>query len=100
MWQNVIRTLAEGTMTRSIEIPLSEELLRRVDEKAQSAGLERDVYIRAVLSKEVTGELSISEILSSFRDQVAASGTSDEELDRLFRETRDETYQTRNSSKH
>ena len=87
-------------MTRTIEIPLSEELLRRVDEKAQSAGLERDVYIRAVLSKEVTGELSISEILSSFRDQVAASGTSDEELDRLFRETRDETYQTRNSSKH
>ena len=77
-------------MTRTIEIPLPEELLRLVDEKAHSTGLERDDYIRAVLSKEVAGEPSISEILAPFRDQVANNGISDEELNRLFSETREE----------
>ena len=83
-------------MTRTIEIPLPEELLRLIDEKAHITGLERDAYIRAVLSKEVTGESSISELLASFRDQVSASGISDEELDRLFSEARDESYRERN----
>jgi len=87
-------------MTRTIEIPLSEELLKRVDEKAQSAGLERDAYIRAILSKDVTGKSSISEILSPLRTQVAGSGISDEELDRLFFEAREESHGDRNPSKN
>ena len=87
-------------MTRTIEIPIPDELLRRVEEKAQSTGLERDAYIRAVLSKDVTAEPSISDILAPFRDQVAASGMDDEELDRLFSEARWESYQERNSSKN
>ena len=84
-------------MTRTIEIPLPEELLRLVDEKAHSTGLERDDYIRAVLSKEVAGEPSISEILAPFRDQVANNGISDEGLNRLFTETREESYRERRS---
>ena len=84
-------------MTRTIEIPLPEELLRLVDEKAHSTGLERDDYIRAVLSKEVAGEPSISEILAPFRDQVANNGISGEELNRLFSETREESYRERRS---
>lgn len=83
-------------MTRTIEIPIPEELLRLIDEKARIAGVKRDAYIRAVLSKDVTGESSISEILASFRDQVTASGISDEELDRLFSEAREESYRERN----
>jgi hypothetical protein len=87
-------------MTQTIEIPLPEELLRLVDEKAQSAGLKRDAYIRAVLSKDVTGEPSMSDVLSSFRAEVAGSGISDKELDRLFVEARDESYLARNPSKN
>lgn len=87
-------------MTRTIEIPLPEELLRLVDEKAQSAGLKRDAYIRAILSKHVTGEASIGDILSSFRAQVATSGVSDEDLDRLLFEAREESYRERNPSKN
>ena len=87
-------------MTRTIEIPIPEELLRRVEEKAQSTGLERNAYIRAVLSKDVTGEPSISDILTPFRDQVAASGMDDEELDRLFAEAREASHEERNSSKN
>ena len=82
-------------MTRTIEIPFPEELLRRVDDKAHSSGLDRETYIRAVLSKDVAGEPSISEILSSFRDQVAQSGICDEELTGLFSEARQESYSRR-----
>jgi hypothetical protein len=85
-------------MTRTIEIPLPEELLRLVDEKAESAGLKREAYIRAVLSKDVNGEPSISEVLAPFRDQVLRSGLSDEELDRLFSAAREESKRERNSS--
>jgi len=85
-------------MTRTIEIPLPEELLRLVDDKAHRSGLDRDTYIRAVLSKDVTGEPSISEILSSFRDQVVQSGINDDELDRVFREAREESHRNRHRS--
>lgn len=87
-------------MTRTIKIPFPEELLRRVDEKAESAGLGRDAYIRAVLSKEVAGEPSIDEILSHVRDQVAASAIGDEELDHLFSEAREESRRERDLSKN
>lgn len=40
-----------------------------------------EAYIRAVLSKVVSGDPSGSEILAPFRDQVAESGISDVELD-------------------
>lgn len=85
-------------MTRTIELPISDDLLRLVDEKAQTAGLPREAYIRAILSKDVTGEPSVSEILLPFREQVAASGVDDPELDRLFAEAREESHQERNPS--
>jgi hypothetical protein len=87
-------------MTRTIEIPLPEELLRLVDEKAQSAGLKRDDYIRAILSKDVTGESSISEILSAFRTDVNSSKINDEDLDRLLLDAREESYRERNPLKN
>ncbi len=43
-------------MTRMIELPFPEELLRLVDERAETAGLPREAYIRAVLSKDMTGD--------------------------------------------
>jgi hypothetical protein len=82
-------------MTQTIEIPLPEELIRLVDAKAQSAGLKREAYIRAVLSRDVTGAPSISEALFSFRDQVTSSGISDAELEQLFNEAREESYRDR-----
>ena len=82
-------------MTRTIELPIPEELLQLVDERAQTVGLPREAYIRAVLSKDVSGEPSISEILAPFREQVAGSGISDEALDRLFSQARDESYRER-----
>ena len=79
---------------------LPEELLQLVDERAQSTGLDRATYIRAVLSKDVAGEPSLGEILSRFRSQVASSGINDEDLESLLLEAREESYRERNASKH
>jgi hypothetical protein len=58
------------------------------------------VYIRVVLSKEMMGEPSISEILAPFRDQVLSSGLSNDELDRLFSEARERSDKERISSRN
>jgi len=82
-------------MTQTIEVPLPEELLRLVDERARSAGLPRDAYIRAVLVSVVGATPTIEEILAPFRAQVADSGIGDEELAHLFSEAREESYRER-----
>jgi hypothetical protein len=84
-------------VTRTIEIPIPDDLLHLVDEKAKRSGLKREEYIRTVLSREVTGTASITEILAPFREQVRASGATDEDLRRLFSSAREESYGERNS---
>lgn len=42
----------EDRVTRTIEVPISDELLKLVDEKARTRGLKREDFIRAVLSRE------------------------------------------------
>jgi hypothetical protein len=78
-------------VARTIEIPIPDDLLQLVDERARESGLKREDYIRAVLSREVTGLPSVSEILKPFREQVEASGATDEDLARLFSEAREES---------
>jgi hypothetical protein len=82
-------------MTRTIELPIPDELLRLVDERAQTAGLRREAYIRSVLSRDAGVEPSMDDILAPFRDDVTASGIGDEELDRLFSQARDESCRER-----
>ena len=82
-------------MNKTIEIPLPEELLKMVDEKARRSGLGRDFYIRDLLARDLGGEPSIADILAPFRDQVGSSGITDDELDRLFSDARDESHQER-----
>ena len=83
-------------MTRTIEVPIPDDLLQLVDERARKSGMNRDDYIRTVLSREVTGARSISEILAPFREQVKASGMTDEDLARLFSTEREESFRERN----
>jgi hypothetical protein len=82
-----------------VEILLPEALLRLVDEKARTAGLAREAYIQAVLSKVVGAETTLKDILAPFRQDVAASGITDEELENLFLHARDESYKERTAGK-
>jgi hypothetical protein len=82
-------------MTRTIELPIPDELLRLVDERAQAAGLRREAYIRSVLSREVNAELSLGGIPAAFREQVAADRVSEDELDNIFSKAREEAFRER-----
>ncbi len=83
-------------MTRTIEIPIPDDLLRPVDVPSRESGLRREDYIRAVLSREVTGPPAFSEILKPFRDEVNDSGLTDEDLAGLFSAARDESFREKN----
>lgn len=74
---------------------MPEELLHLVDARSRESGLGREDYIRAVLSREVGEVPSLSEILRPFREEVKASGVTDDELVRLFSAARNESHQGR-----
>lgn len=82
-------------MTRTIELPIPEELLRLVDERAQTVGHAAGSLYSPSPLKGRGWRSSLSETLAPFRRQVAGSGIGDDELDRLFSQARDESYRAR-----
>lgn len=66
-----------------------EELLR---ERAARNGQTPAAYAQTVIEQHLRPARSLSEILAPFRRQVQDSGVSDEELDALIEEARDEVF--------
>lgn len=81
----------------TIEVPIPNDLIPRLEQKAQSAGVDREQYIRALVSRDLLGPRTFDEILSGFREEVAASGISDAELDELFDSARRDSLDERRS---
>lgn len=80
----------------TVEINLSEDLLRRLDERmSQARGTDRAEYIRRLVERDVEESSTLDEILAPFREQVRTSGVTDEELTSLFEEAREEAWQER-----
>ncbi|MBL8295231.1 MAG: hypothetical protein JNN08_25525 [Bryobacterales bacterium] len=75
-------------MSMMIEVPIPDDLIPRLEQKARSAGLDREQYVRALVSRDLAGPRAFDEILEGFRAEVAASGISDSELDALFQSAR------------
>ena len=84
-------------MSVTIEVPIPDELLPILERKARSAGLKREEYVTALLSRDLSAPKALDEVLGAFRQQVAASGISDGELSALFAAARDDV-QTEKSS--
>ena len=80
------------TSTRTIEVTgISEETLNLLDERVRQQGGDRAGYIRHLLDQDLHSP-TLSELLAPFREQVAESGLSEEELDQLFAEAREEAF--------
>lgn len=77
-------------MSVTIEVPIPDDLVPLLEQKARGAGLDPDAYVRAIVSRDLTGPRRLDEVLSAFRAQVAASGISDAELSDLFSAARNE----------
>jgi hypothetical protein len=78
-------------MSVTIEVPIPDELLPILERKARRAGLKREEYVTALVSRDLSAPKALDEVLAAFREQVAGSGISDNELSALFAAARDET---------
>lgn len=77
-------------MAHTLEVPgVPDEIYRKLDERLRETGQDRTDYMIALLRRDLQAP-TLSEILAPFRSQVAASGVSDEELEQLFQDARDE----------
>lgn len=82
-------------MSVTIEIPIPDDLLSPLEEKARSASVDREQYIRALVSRDLAGPRTFDEILVGFREEVTASGITDSELDQLFESARQDSLRDR-----
>jgi hypothetical protein len=86
----------------TIVIDLKPEIETIAAEQAEEGGLPLAEYVETVVKDGVLkrqrvkelSEKSFDEILKPFRDEVEASGMTDEELDNLFRTARREVSKT------
>ena len=75
-------------MSMTVQVPIPDDLIPRLEQKARSAGLDREQYVRAIVSRDLAGPRTFDEILGGFREEVSASGISEPELDQLFESAR------------
>ena len=74
---------------------LPPELLQALDERAQQIGTSREDYVRGLIQRDLTAPLSLRDLYAPVREQIAESGISEEELDALLEEAREEAWQER-----
>ena len=74
--------------TKPLIMALSPAAANRVHQKARVAGLDREQYLRSIVSRDLMGPGRLDEVLGAFRNDVAISGVSDEELSDLFAASR------------
>jgi len=79
-------------MEQTIQIAIPASLLSKLDERARNAGLKREEYASELISRELANSPTLDEILLPFRNQVNASGMTDDELLHLFQRAREEAY--------
>ena len=87
----------------TVTLELEPEIEMTASEQAKEKGLPLAEYVESVVKEVVLkrqrvqklAEKSFDEILKPFRDEVEASGMSDDELDELFNQARREAAEER-----
>ena len=77
----------------TLSISLSPQTEARLRQKAEANGQQLDVYAAKLLEQAASAS-SVDEV-APFREQVADSGMSDQELDAFFEGVRDKAFQDR-----
>jgi len=81
-----------------LQIPLPPDTEETLRERAKANGEDVAAYAVRLIQKALSAP-SVDELLAPFRKQVEESGISDEELDRLGEELRDEVWQQHKARK-
>ncbi len=82
---------------------IPEELVQRLDARVREHGGDRAGFIRELLQRVLDGEPapqaepSLDALLAPIRQGFEASGLTDDELDKLFEEAREEVWRAKHS---
>lgn len=77
-----------------VTINLPPAIAGKLLERAQSSGCATEDYITQLIVKDVSRK-SLRDIFAPVREEIEASGISEEELDSLLKEAREEAFQER-----
>jgi hypothetical protein len=72
--------------------------MRQLSEKARRAGSDPASYVKSLIARDL-GKSSLNEILAPFRQEVTASGITDDELTSLFEEAREDVWREQERNK-
>lgn len=76
----------------TVVLELKPEIEEALQKKARSKGFEVNVYLEKLIEKDVAQAKTLDEILAPFRREVEESQITDDELDALVDEIREEIY--------
>jgi len=74
-----------------VRLEISEDLERKLVDRARSNGQDASQYVHGLLERDLTAP-TLDEVLQPLRDQVEKSGMSEEELDALVEQARDARF--------
>ncbi len=76
-------------------ISLSAEAEKELCERAAELGQDVSQYVRRLISWDLRESRAVAMALAPFREQVARSGMTEDELDEFFEEVREENWQAK-----
>ncbi len=79
----------------SVVLELEPEVEDALKKKATLSGFPMDSYIKNLIERDISPRPTLDEILAPFRREVEASGLTDDDLDALVEEAREEIYRER-----
>ena len=71
---------------------LSEVVVEAVNERAKEVGTTTEKYVRYLIEEDIASPLNVRVLYAPVREQIKASGVSEEELDALLEEAREDFY--------
>ena len=82
-----------------ITIRIRPEVQEKLQQRAFDSGQDVEAYAERLIEKALSGPPSIDELLAPVRKQFAESGMTEEELDALIEEAREEVWQEKQARK-
>lgn len=86
--------------TTTIEISgLPATIIEKLGERAEKIGATTPEYVRYLIEEDLVSPMSLRVLYAPVREQIVADGISDEELDTLLDEAREEAFQEKFGSR-
>lgn len=84
-------------LTDTIQITgLPPSVIEAVEKRANEIGTTAEKYVRYLIEEDLASTLSMRGLFAPVREQIRESGISEDELDELLEEAKEEVYREKN----